>query len=155
MDPDKLHQTFQALAEHEVDYVVFGAVALGLHGLARATADLDIFLAPSPDNIDRLKTALFAVFDDPSIEEISATDLCGDYPAVRYIPPDDFAFDLLTRLGDAFQYEDLESEIKDYGGVPVRVVSPRTLWKLKKDTVRPIDRMDANALAKRFGFEEY
>ena len=38
--------------------------------------------------------------------------------------------------------------------VRVRVVSPSTLWRMKKDTVRPIDRFDAAALAARFGFEE-
>jgi len=154
MDLDKLQEIFQAFDSHEVKYAVFGAVALGLHGLARATADLDIFLAPEPENVERLKAALHSVFDDPNIDEISADDLCGDYPAVRYFPPEGFALDILTRLGEAFRYRDLDCEIKRFEGVPVRVVSPRTLWKLKKETVRPGDRIDAEALADRFGFEE-
>ena len=154
MDLDKLQEIFRAFNAHDVDYAVFGAVALGLHGLARATADLDIFLAPEPDNVERLKSALRSVFDDPNIDEISADDLCGDYPAVRYFPPEGFALDILTRLGEAFHYRDLDFEIKRFDGVPVRVVSSRTLWKLKKDTVRPGDRIDAEALADRFGFEE-
>jgi hypothetical protein len=154
MDLDKLQEIFQAFDSHKVEYVVFGAVALGLHGLARATADLDVFLAPEPENVERLKAALRSVFDDPNIDEISADDLCGDYPAVRYFPPEGFALDILTRLGEAFRYRDLDCEIKRFEGVPVRVVSPRTLWKLKKETVRPGDRIDAEALADRFGFEE-
>lgn len=154
MDLDKLQAVFLALDAHNVDYAVFGAVALGLHGLARATADLDLFLAPAPDNVERLKAALRSVFDDPSIDEISAEDLCGDYPAVRYFPPEGFAIDILTRLGEAFYYKDLECEVKYFDGAPVRVVNPETLWKLKKDTVRPGDRIDAEALAERFGFEE-
>jgi hypothetical protein len=153
MDLDKLQEIFRAFDAHEVEYAVFGAIALGLHGLARATADLNIFLAPDPGNVERLKSALRSVFDDPNIDEISAEDLCGDYPAVRYFPPEGFAFDILTRLGDAFHYRDLECEVKHFEGTPVRVVSPRTLWNLKKDTVRPGDRMDAEALAERFGFE--
>jgi len=28
------------------------------------------------------------------------------------------------------------------------------LWKMKSGTVRPVDRIDAAALAERFGFEE-
>ncbi len=75
-------------------------------------------------------------------------------PAVRYVPPEGFSFDILTRLGEAFRYEDLEIEIKTYGEVPVRVISPRTLWLMKRDTVRPVDQIDAAALAERFGFEE-
>lgn len=153
-DLRRLRAVFAALDEHDVDYAVFGAVALGLHGLARATADLDLFVAPDAANIERLKDALRSVFADPSIDEISAEDLCGDYPAVRYFPPEGFALDIVTRLGEAFRHSDLEIERKDYDGVAVRVVSPRTLWRMKRDTVRPMDRIDAAALARRFGFEE-
>ena len=154
VDENRLRAVFSALSEQRVEYAVFGAVALGLHGLARATADLDLFIRPDSGNIERLKVALHTVFEDPNIEDITAEDLCGDYPAVRYYPPDGFGFDILTRLGDAFKYEDLDIEEKDYDGVPVRVVSPRTLWRLKKDTVRPTDRFDAEVLAERFGFRE-
>lgn len=154
MDEQRLRAIFRALSKREVNYAVFGAVALGLHGLARATADLDLFIEADPDNVDRLRAALRMVFEDPSIEEITAEDLCGDYPAVRYVPPDGFAFDILTRLGEAFRYADLDIEERDYEGVSVRVVTPRTLWLLKKDTARPTDRFDAEVLAERFGFRE-
>jgi hypothetical protein len=153
-DEDRLRAVFRALSEQRVEYAVVGAVALGLHGLARATADLDLFIQPNASNVERLKAALRMVFEDPNIEDITAEDLCGDYPAVRYCPPDGFGFDILTRLGDAFKYGDLDIEEKDYDGVPVRVVSPRTLWRLKKDTTRPADRFDADVLAERFGFRE-
>ncbi len=133
---------------------MFGAVALGLHGLARATADLDLFIRPDAGNVERLKSALQRVFADPHIDEIAASDLCGDYPAVRYVPPDGFGLDILTRLGEAFQYADLDVEIKAFEGVPVRVVTARTLWLMKKGTVRPTDRYDADVLAERFGFRE-
>lgn len=153
-DEDRLRAVFRALAEEHVEYAVFGAVALGLHGLARATADLDLFLRADPANVERLKRALRSVFPDPSIDEISADDLCGAYPAVRYLPPDGFGLDVLTRLGTSFRYEDLDIEERNYDGVPVRVVTPRTLWRMKKDTLRPADRFDAQVLAERFGFGE-
>ena len=143
LDPDRLLAVFAALQAERVEYAVFGAIALGLHGLIRATADLDLFIAAEPGNVERLKRALRAVFDDPSIDDISAADLCGDYPAVRYYPPAGFGLDILTRLGKAFSYADLEIEEKEFHGVPVRVVSARTLWKMKRDTVRPADRIDA------------
>jgi hypothetical protein len=154
LDEQRLRAIFRALSAHRVDYAVFGAVALGLHGLARATADLDLFVRADADNVERLKAALRAVFEDPSIDEISAEDLCGDYPAVRYQPPDGFGFDILTRLGDAFRYEDLDIEERNYDDVSVRVVTPRSLWRLKKDSARPADRFDADVLAERYGFRE-
>jgi len=73
---------------------------------------------------------------------------------VRYVPPDGFGFAILTKLGDAFGYEDLDVEERDYDGVAVRVVTARILWRMKKDTARPTDRFDAEALAERFGFQE-
>lgn len=153
VDEDRLLTVFRALAKHEVAYAVFGGIALGLHGLARATRDLDLFIPADSLNVERLKAALRDLFDDPSIDEISAEELCGDYPAVRYVPPTGFGFDILTRLGEAFRYEDLDIEEKRFHDVAVRVVTPRILWSMKRNTVRPVDRMDAALLAERFGFE--
>jgi hypothetical protein len=39
-------------------------------------------------------------------------------------------------------------------GVPVRVATPATLYRMKKDTVRPIDRADAAALRDKFRLAE-
>lgn len=152
VDEDQLLAVFRALARHGVTYAVFDGIALGLHGLARATRDLDLFVPADPANIERLKDALRDLYDDPCIDEISADELCGEYPAVRYVPPTGFGFDILTRLGEAFRFEDLAVEEKRFQDVAVRVVSPRTLWSMKRDTVRPVDRMDAALLAERFGF---
>jgi hypothetical protein len=56
-----------------------------------------------------LKRALRSVWDDPDIAEITGRDLAGEYPTVRYGPPGEgFVIDLLSRLGSAFAYDDLE-----------------------------------------------
>ena len=79
-------------------------------------------------NVERLKTALRAVVDDPEIDGITAADLLGDYPAVQYIPPDgSFHIDILTRLGEAFAFADLETERVAFDGLTVSVVTARTL----------------------------
>jgi hypothetical protein len=94
-------------------------------------------------------------FDDPHIDEITTEDLLGDYPAVQYVPPDGtFYLDIMTRLGEAFRFADLESERVDVDGLTVTVVTPRMLYRMKKDTVRPRDRADAERLRERFDFEE-
>ena len=140
---------FAALEREGVRYAVFGAVALGLHGLARFTEDLDIFIEPEIGNIDRLRRALRSVIDDPEIDGITAEDLLGDYPAVQYVPPDgSFHIDILTRLGEAFRFADLETERVKLDGIDVSVVTPRTLYAMKRNTVRLKDRADAEALKK-------
>lgn len=145
----------QALAEEKVEYIVFGGVALNLLGLARTTDDLDLFLPEDRDNIERLKVALRRVFDDPCVEEISADELVSDYPAVQYNPPSgDFHIDILTRLGEAFRYVDLEAQAIQVGRVSVQVATPRTLVRMKRDTVRPKDWGDVAALKARFDIDE-
>ena len=62
-------------------------------------------------------------------------------------------FDILTRLGEAFAFDDLDTERKSVDGVPVTVVTARTLYRMKKDTVRLKDRADAELLRQRFHFE--
>jgi hypothetical protein len=146
---------FAALEEHGVRYAVFGAVALNVHGLARFTEDLDVFIEPTRENIERLREALHAVFVDPHIDEITADDLLGDYPAVQYVPPTgDFRVDFLTRLGEAFSFADLERERVLFDGLTISVVSARTLYRMKRDTVRAKDRADAEWLRHQFGFKE-
>jgi hypothetical protein len=155
MDYDLTRAVLAALEREGVKYVVFGAVALALHGLPRATEDLDIFVAPERDNIERLKAALRSVFDDPCIDEISADDLLGEYPAVQYVPPTgNFHIDVLTRLGERFEFASLASEKVDFDGVSVSTVTPETLYRMKKDTVRPKDWGDAQRIARRFGLKE-
>jgi hypothetical protein len=155
MDVDLTKRVLVALEREGARYVVFGAVALALHGLARATEDLDIFIAPERGNIERVKAALRSVFEDPEIDEITAEDLLGEYPAVQYTPPEGgFHIDILTRLGELFDFDSLVTEKIDFEGVAVWVVTPEMLYRMKKGTVRPKDWADADRIARRFGLKE-
>jgi predicted nucleotidyltransferase len=46
------------LKEHSVDFVVIGATAFPVHGYARATLDIDIFIRPERANAERALLAL-------------------------------------------------------------------------------------------------
>jgi hypothetical protein len=157
-DVDALDDALRVIAslnDAGVDYVVVGGVALNILGLVRATEDLDVFVRPDPANIQRLRVALKAVWADPDIDQITAEDLCGDYPAVRYGPPQGTLYlDILTRLGEATTYSDLQVQEKEIEGVRVRVATPETLYRMKRNTVRPIDRADAAALRSVFHLTE-
>jgi len=154
VDYDAVKIILVAFEREGVRYVVFGGAALNLHGLARFTEDLDVFIAAERDNVEALKRALRSVYDDPTIDQISADDLLGEYPAVQYVPPHGaFHLAILTRLGEAFRFEDLERERLPLEDLSVWVVTARTLYRMKKDTVRPKDRVDAAALCERFDLE--
>lgn len=155
MDFELIKRVIAALEARGVRYAVCGAVALNVHGLVRATEDLDFFVAPTAENIERLRAALKDVFDDPLVDQISTEELLGDYPSVRYVPPvGEFYMDILTRLGEMFTFDNLEIERVSFEDLTMSVVTPRMLYRMKKDTVRERDHVDAEAVRQAFGLEE-
>ncbi len=155
MDFDKVLSLIRAMNREGVQYIVFGAVALNLHGIVRATTDADFLIQPDRDNIERLKRALRNVWDDEHIDEITADDLLGDYPSITYGPPDEsFTIDLLTKLGEMYSFDVLPSEVVTIDDLPIRVVTAAKLYEMKRNTVRLKDKSDCLALNERFHFEE-
>lgn len=135
-------RVFKALEEFNVDYILVGGFAVILHGMQRLTRDIDIFLKMVPQNIKLFRQALHSVFEDSSIDEITI-DALEEYPVIRYGTPDDFYIDILARLGEAAAYDDLAYEIIETQGIKIKVATPEALYHLKKDTVRPEDKIDA------------
>ena len=72
---EKLREPLEALHEENVEYILFGGRAINLHGILRFTDDIDLFIDPTPDNVERLRRALRRVWTDPSIDEICVEDL--------------------------------------------------------------------------------
>jgi len=139
----------RAFRAEGVEYVLVGGVAVNLHGIVRATEDVDFFIEGSSENIERTKAALRSLWDDEEIETIQPSDFVN-YPTLRYGTPDgDLVVDLLTRLGTKFRFEDLEAEVVQVQGEDVRVATVETLIRMKSGTLRPIDRADAEALSRR------
>ncbi|MEX2540629.1 MAG: nucleotidyl transferase AbiEii/AbiGii toxin family protein [Trueperaceae bacterium] len=151
MDRTQIVSLLRALSEAGVGYVLIGGLALNLHGLVRATEDVDLLLDPSADNVERLRLALRSIYDDPEIEKIEAADLAGNYPVIRYVPPGDSPpIDFISRLGTAFAYEDANWQVIDLDGVTVRVATPESLYIMKHRTARARDQDDASRLARAF-----
>ena len=128
----------EALAQHKVDYVIVGGVALVLHGSSRVTQDLDICYARHPANLAALAAALSAF-----------------RPTLRGAPPDlpfrvDAAtlnsglnFTLSSDAGDI----DLLGELSGVGGYDALAASAETM-DLYGRQVRVMD-LDALERAKR------
>ena len=55
---NRLKDVFASFQRHDVRYVVIGGVASILHGVPRATFDLDILILADPENATRLLDAL-------------------------------------------------------------------------------------------------
>lgn len=149
-------RVLRAFESAGLDYVLIGAAAMGFHGLVRASEDLDLFIRATPENIERLRSALRVAYEgDPNINEISSADLLGEYPAVRYVPPTgDLYFDVITRLVGLGGFETIEAEVKEVDGTQIRVATPAALYRMKKGTARPQDHVDAVALRERFSLND-
>jgi hypothetical protein len=156
MDRDEVMRVLRAFESARLEYVLIGAAAMGFYGLVRATEDVDLFIRATPENIEKLRVALRTAYEgDPNINEISSTDLLGEYPALRYVPPTgDLYFDVLTRLDEIATFETIEAEVKEVEGTQVSVATPAALYRLKKGTVRAQDQVDAAALRERFRLKE-
>jgi hypothetical protein len=78
-EPDDL---LLALTDAQVNFIVIGGVAVGVHGFVRATKDLDIVPDPSPENMDRLARALVKV----NAQHVGVSDFSPE--EVPYDPTD-------------------------------------------------------------------
>jgi len=63
LDADEILRTLLA---HDVEFLVIGGLAVAAHGYQRATKDVDIVPAPSPDNCRRLYAALRDLDAEPA-----------------------------------------------------------------------------------------
>jgi hypothetical protein len=155
IDFNRVLSIVEAFNREDVAYKVFGGVAVNFHGLPRTTEDVDFFVDPSPENVVRIKRALRSIWDDPNLDEIQDDDFIGDYPSFHYEPPNEkFGIDVVSRLGEAFKYDDLAEETHEISGVPVRLVTAETLYRMKRDTVRDKDKLDAMNLRRRFNLKD-
>jgi hypothetical protein len=135
-------RVLDALEKQKVQYILVGGVAVILHGIERFTRDMDIFVKMDDKNIGRLRKALLSIFEDESIEEITLEGLL-EFAVIRYGTPDDFYIDIMARIGEVAVYEDLEYETIHYEGIKIKIATPETLYKLKKDSIRYKDKFDA------------
>ena len=142
---DRFLELIKALNEEGVEYILIGGYAVVLHGFTRATQDIDIFLNPTDENVQKFKSALMKQYNDDSIDEITLVEL-QNYPVIRYGTSDGFYIDIIVKLGEAFNYSDLEFEIKEIENVGIRTATAVTLLKLKSNTNREIDQLDIKFL---------
>jgi len=135
-------RVLQAFEKQKVNYVLIGGVAMILYGMQRLTRDVDFFVEMIPENIERLKKALSSIYKDASINEISMKEL-DQYSVIRYGTPSGFYIDIMSRIGEAVSFKDLEYEAIEYEGIKIRIATLETLFNLKKNTVRQKDQVDA------------
>jgi predicted nucleotidyltransferase len=142
--PDFL-EILKVLSKHKVDFIIVGGVCAVLHGAPVTTFDLDLVHSRSPENLNRLMSALEDLEAcyrgregqrlKPRLPHLSSP---GHQLLMTRLGP----LDMLGTIGKGHDYEGLlkntvELEI---GGLRLRLLDLEALIRIKKETITEKDK---------------
>ena len=136
-----INKILDAFYNEEVDYIVIGEVAVLLYGMPRVTEDIDVIVRMEEENIERLRKALRRLFDDDDINEITLDEL-KDYSVIRYISPEKEMIDIISSLGEAFDYDKVKFIEMEIEGHKIKIATLDSLIEMKSKTYREKDNLD-------------
>ena len=140
---NRLQSVFKSFQSHDVRYVIIGGIAAVLHGVPRATFDLDILIEATETNVARLLQALreagFGTADLVDVQGILENEITIFNDRVR--------IDVLTTApGLTFEAAWERCETMDYQGQKFRVASRQDVIASKRAVGRPKDLEDIRIL---------
>lgn len=134
------------LIRAEARFLIVGAHALGIHGVPRATADLDVWVEPTPENAARVWRALVAFgapVGDLGIDELDLSR--PDMVAQLGVPP--YRIDLLTGISGVSFGEAWPSRIEEpFEDVRAPFIGREAFIRNKRASGRKRDLADLEAL---------
>lgn len=159
-------EVFRALNRNDVDYLVAGGLALNLHGVPRATQDLDLLLKMTEDNV---RTAIEVLRDlgFEAQQPVDPVQFANPETRQRWIEEKNLKGFTLTHpekplqsvdllFGLALDYSDCQADavVMDSEGLGIPVISVDDLIHLKKQADREVDELDLKMLRKVKGFDD-
>lgn len=140
---NRLIEVFASFQRHDVRYLVIGGIASVLHGVPRATFDLDLLIDASPDNAKRLLDALLEA-------GLGTAGLTGAEDLLSHevtVFKDRVRIDVQTSTPGLTFRDAWERKVAmTYHGQPFHVVSKDDLIASKKAAGRPVDLEDVRLL---------
>jgi len=149
---------FRALQEERVDYVVVGGLAINLHGVERATMDVDLVLAMDESNLRCFLNAARRLKLKPALP-VPLETLCDAKQLDTWViekhliafslhsaSPNLPTVDIIVRPAVPFDRMYRNRIDKDIGGVRLSLASIEDLIALKTGTGRKQDASDIEAL---------
>jgi len=149
--PLDAERILEVLAEHGVDYVIVGGLAVQTHGHVRTTFDLDVYPSPDPQNLARLADALKAL--DAAVLNPDSGDLAIEAAMLPRATLWQFAtrhgpVDVLLDAPGAPPYDALRSRALEIhlGTVQLAIAGLDDLINMKRASGRRVDLEDIAAL---------
>jgi predicted nucleotidyltransferase len=147
VEQSPLERFCAVLAEHSVEFIIVGGQAEALMGGARVTYDVDLCYRRTPDNLERLATALGTLNltlrgAPPELKfrlDAQALALGQNY---TFEVDGEWPLDFLGYLEPLGTYEDLLPHVEtvSIGGRPTQVIGLDDLLRIKRYLGRPKDR---------------
>jgi hypothetical protein len=149
--PLDAEQILRALAEHDVDYIIVGGLAVQTHGHVRTTIHIDIYPRPDPANMARLADALNALQArvlNPGSEDMRIDSMMLPRATMWQFATRHGAVDVLHDAPGAPPYEELRSRALELklGDLDLAVAGRDDLISMKRASARPVDLEDIAAL---------
>ncbi len=149
--PLDAERILRALAEHEVEYVLIGGLAVQTHGHVRTTNDADLIPAPEPANLERLAAALRSLGArvlniGEENTEIDARML--PRATIWQFVSRDGGIDVMHEVPGGRPYAELRKDAMhvQLGDIDVPVVALDDLIRMKLARGRPVDLADVASL---------
>ena len=146
--PEDFKEFLKLLNSNNVQYLLIGGWAVGFYGYSRFTADMDIFIGISEENISSMKLALHE-FGVPEFDRSMLT-IKGNVFRIGRAP---LRIEVINEISgvdfnDAFSNKEF-IELDDQLRIPI--ISLEDLFKNKSSTERAKDKADLEELRKFLG----
>ena len=142
-----IESLLRSLNDHSVEYVLIGATAFPVHGYARATLDVDIFIRATPENAQRTRRALTAFGYD--VAEVTDDELLTKKILIRQhlVEADIHPFVRGVTFDEVWS-----RRVHDrFGQTPAAFASLDDLIRMKEAAGRPKDLEDLRVLRRLRG----
>jgi hypothetical protein len=152
-----LRGLLRGLRQHQVSYLISGAMAMVFYGYVRNTEDLDLIVDPDPENLDRVADWLNAAEAKLRLNPMSRfgeRERTGLHRGAKV--------SVLTSMGQVDIDQQLpglpewgqllaQSELYETDGIEVPVLNRETLIDLKRSRGSYLDRADIEAIERLSG----
>jgi hypothetical protein len=148
LDAERILRT---LAQHDVDYVLIGGLAVQTYGHVRTTNDADLIPAPRPENLERLAAALRSLGArvlNPGQENLEIDAGMLPRASIWQFSTRDGGIDVMHEVPGGRPYDELSARALhvQLGDIDVPVVDLDDLIQMKLARSRPVDLADVAAL---------
>jgi len=156
--PEKAINALKVLSQAKVKFVVIGGSALVLHGIPRATLDVDIMVPADKNNLINLfhnlaKLNLFTE-QEQLLRLMDKSELVvGQWLTFKDKKGNEL-IDTLLEDEEKFQKVYRNSKLRKGKNLTLRVISLNDLLKMKKPSSRPIDKADLELIKERLKLEK-